>query len=243
MSREDERNRLFSEQVDRILAGGPSAPGAGADDDFRSALDFARKITAMSPAPRAAFEAALGSRLRTRMAELEEKARLKPKQGWWQCLAARPALMVTAAVLLIAAVGIIVWASGLFQPAAIPAGPVSVTASTDKTRYNPGETVNVRVSLENDSGTSLFLNNYPPNLSIMDAQTHQPVYTTAAGTEDIYMGGKGPVYFDVQWDQRDQSGQPVAPGRYYIELEDITGSDGKPLPLRLTKPVEFDILH
>ncbi len=241
-TREDERTRLFSEQVDRILAGGRAAPGGDLDDDFRSALNFAQDIAAMTPAPRAAFQGALDARLRTRMAELEEKARVGEKRSWWQRLVARPAWLVAAAAVFVVAVGVLIWASGLFQPAAVPTGPVSVSASTNKTRYTAGETVNVRVYLENTSGSYLYVDKYPPNVSIMDGRTHQPVYTTAAGTQGRSISA-APAYFDVQWDQRDESGQVVAPGRYYIELEDLTGSGGQPIPLRLAKPVEFEVLH
>jgi hypothetical protein len=240
--REDERNRRFSEQVDRILAGGRAAPGADVDDDFRSALDFAQDIAAMTPAPRAGFQAALDSRLRTRMAELEEEGRVGDKRSWWQRLAARPAWLVAAAAVFIVAIGILVWAAGVLQPAAQPS-IISASASTSKATYASGEQVNIRVDLENVSGSTLFIDRYPPNLSIMDAQTNQPVYTTAAGEHGISVPAGNRLDFAVQWDQRDANGQIVAPGRYYIELEDFIDRDGQPIPLRFARPVEFEVLN
>ena len=235
MSREDERNRLFSEQVDRILTGGPAAVPGGADDDFRTALDFARDIAAMTPGPRAGFATALGGRLRTQTVELEEKARLKPRQAWWRRLADRPAWLVTAAALFVVAVGALVWASGLFQPAAVP-GIISASASVGRTLYSTSDPVVVTFVLKNTTDEPVYVGKLPPVWSVMDASTHRPVYTSSEGEQSVLLEpGESRTYAGTWWPHSE------GVGSYYIELEDLTGREGQPIKLTLSKAVRFEV--
>ncbi|HTY82115.1 MAG TPA: hypothetical protein VMB24_04975, partial [Dehalococcoidales bacterium] len=67
--------------------------------------------------------------------------------------------------------------------AAGAAGPVvSIDANANKAAYQPGETVSIRISMRNVSGQTLDLTDFPPILSVMRADTKQPVYTFRAGT-------------------------------------------------------------
>ncbi len=115
-----------------------------------------------------------------------------------------------------------------------------VTAGTDLQEYSAWDPVVIEVSLRNNSGGAMTLANLPPILSIMNAETREPVYTFGAGDVTLTLARNGETTFTYEWNQLDFNGQP-ATGRFYIELEDLE-YNGLPLQLDLGQPVEFDIL-
>jgi hypothetical protein len=241
MSRRNDAERLFSEDIDRILAGERQQLASIADDDRRTALEFAASMVEMEPAVPSGFRNELQTRLRTKLVELEERSRTRNKEGWWGKLLHRPAWQAVAAVVVLAMAGLIVWVAGLFQPqSAIAPTIIGVTADTTKTEYAPGENIGIEVHLKNVTESNFTINRFPPILSIMDKATGQPVYTSSPGQYTIVLTSGEEATFSIQWDQVDFHGQPATPGQYYIELEDID-NQGQPLELNLTKPVIFHI--
>ena len=126
-------------------------------------------------------------------------------------------------------------------PTTIPGGRLlTVSAGTDMPVYTAWDPVKINVTFRNDSGMPLTLESMPPILSIMEAETHQPVYTFGAGDNTLTLARDGMTTFTYEWNQLDFDGRPVA-GRFYIELEDLE-LNGIPLPLELDKTVGFDVL-
>jgi hypothetical protein len=241
MSRRNDVERLFSEDVDRILAGERSQLASIADDDQRTALEFAAKIVEMEPAVRAHFQVALQTRLRTRLAELEERSRTRQRAGWWGKLLHRPAWQAVAAVVVLAMAGLIVWVASLSQQqSTVVPTIIGVTADTTKPEYAQGENVGIEVHLKNVTEANFTIARFPPILSIMDSATGQPVYTSSPGQNTVVLTPGEETSFTVLWDQIDIHGQPTAQGQYYIEFEDID-NQGQPLELNLGKPVIFRI--
>ena len=119
--------------------------------------------------------------------------------------------------------------------------PLIANASTDKSSYPAGESVNIEVSLTNVTSSPISIDNFPPILSLMRADSLQPVYTFAAGTIEKTIAPHQTTSFTVTWNQHDAKGIAVIPGVYYLELEDLD-YQGKAIKLNLTNPVIFSIL-
>jgi hypothetical protein len=121
-----------------------------------------------------------------------------------------------------------------------PSSPVSVEAKTDKATYQPGEAVKIELSMKNVSQNQLTVQDFPPILSLMRADTNQPVYTFAAGKDSLTLAPNAVARYTYTWKEVDFQGQPVT-GSYYIELEDLE-YNGLPVQLNLNQPARFAIL-
>jgi hypothetical protein len=236
---EKDLERLFSENIDRLLAGEEIETGAKAEKEVSEALEFARKMIAATPEPGAEFKARLQAKLLQRLAERE-----RVKKGWLERLLPRqPVWQAAAALVLVAVIGIAVWVSNhqtTTEPV-LTASIIQVEARPDKAVYGLGEAVEVEVTLKNVSAESVQIEPFPPILSFMREDSRQPVYTFHAGSDMRTLASGGETSFTVSWDQRDLSGGYAGNGSYYIELEDITYQD-KQVKLELAAPVGFDIL-
>jgi hypothetical protein len=239
MSKQEERERLFSEILDRILAGEHIEVSPDMDADLRSALEFAQQIVNTRPNPEAAFKASLKSRLVQKLAEEEARKQAK-KQRWFYQVVRQPVWQATAVVILIGIVSLIVWASGVLTPAGVSGDILRVEADTNKTTYTSGEEILIEVSMKNTASEPFMMDNYPPTLSLMDESTGQAVYTFTAGDRAVTLYTGQETHFTLSWDQRDARGIPVSTGSYYIELEDIE-QDGQAVRLSLSTPVRFSI--
>jgi hypothetical protein len=277
MNREYEDSRIFSENLDRLLAGKEVKIDPAAGVELVAALDFAKKMTVLRSEPSSQFQANLKARL---LQQLRDKEALQEDSGWFGRLFRGQRIWLTAAVCaaLLIIVGGVLLKTGVISPPgsswvspppvtsatttatttatatttttmatttvpALPAGKYLLAdASVDKPVYQPGEPVNIEVSLTNISGRSFTITQYPPILSLMSTDTRQAVYTFTAGqlSQTIPPGQK--ASFTLSWNQTDSKGSLVKSGNYYIELEDLD-LQGKAVKLDLQKPVEFDILN
>ncbi len=112
MGREYEEERLFSENVDRLLAGEEMKTGTEMENDLLTALDFARKITDLRTAPSPRFQAYLKARLLQKMTEREAESR----QGWfWKLIPREPVWQALAVLAIMVVVGSVLWGT-LFRP-------------------------------------------------------------------------------------------------------------------------------
>jgi hypothetical protein len=124
-------------------------------------------------------------------------------------------------------------------PVPAPGAPVSVEAKTDKSTYQPGEEVKIELAMRNVTKGQLTVTDFPPILSLMQADTKQPVYTFAAGIAVRTLAPDAIATYTYIWKQVDFQGRPVT-GDYYIELEDLE-YNGVPVQLNLNNPVRFKI--
>lgn len=138
MAREDDREKAFSELVDRLLAGEETGLGREADDNYRAAVDFAYRLARLGRDPSSEFAARLKDRL---LRQLEQEAVEVRQLGWWERLRGliveSPAwrtAVATAAVALVA-VGVL-WGSGLLTG---PAGQAPAEAPAPRAAEVPEE--------------------------------------------------------------------------------------------------------
>jgi hypothetical protein len=244
--------KTFSEELDRQLAGLPASPGRILDKGLTDTLEFARKLSVLRSEPSPEFQASLKARLLNMVAQAEEKKRLA-KPWWLRYTPQKPLWQAAAAVAVVLLVVGIVWASGAFrsQPSPIVSPPpgttsapgkyVQASASTNKAVYDPGEEVDIHITLENISPESLTIDQYPPILSLMRSSTAQPVYTFGAGTGARTLAPGQSISYTQVWNQIGFDGLSVPAGTYSLELEDIE-FQGQAIKLTLVSPVKFEIL-
>ena len=124
MGKESNEEKQFSEDVDRLLAGQDVEGGKDAGEDYRAAINFAKKLTGFHTDPSPHFKAELKERLLLELAKQESAARQKTKGnrfwGGLKNLLPQEAVWRNAtatAVLMLVAVGVL-WGTGVFTPSA-----------------------------------------------------------------------------------------------------------------------------
>ncbi len=238
-NRQLEMERLFSEELDRLLAGEEVKAPPEAGEDVNAALKFSQKIIEITPEPSPRFETLLQAKLLSELARQEAK----DNKWYWKIAPRQPVWQAVTATVFVLVIGLIVWLSGVFSqmPVTVPTA-LAANAATNKAVYDSGEPVNINVTLTNNTDKPLTLKQFPPIVSLMDTATKQPVYTFSnkGSTVARVMAPGESVAFSVSWNQRDVTGSLVAGGGYYIELEDMD-SQGQPMKLTLSQPAEFEI--
>jgi hypothetical protein len=295
MAGDNELEKKFNEDLDRILSGKKAEPGAETGDDYRTALEFARRVSGLGAEPSPVFKAQLKERLLRRLEEKEARQGFLETfkdfflQRTWQAVAATIAVR--------AIVGGVTWGLGVFKtqpsplvtvpsqpPAAVPAPtvalapkppapataaapapapsptrptavpaatpapapkammamPLVATGRTDKISYSAGETVTIEVTLRNVTNDPFQVESYPPIVSVMEDGTRQPVRTFLSGTAVRTIDPNSTASFMVVWDQRDDNGNPVSKGSYYLELESINPRT-QSMPVEFSTPVRWSI--
>lgn len=125
-------------------------------------------------------------------------------------------------------------------PAVTGVRSLQVSGSVNKTEFTVGETVNITITLKNTSSQPIEIFQFPPTLSIIQEQTMQPVYTFKVGQPKT-LAANGTTSYTWQWDQEDINSNPVPPGEYHIELEELD-RQGQTVQLTLSRPVNFEIM-
>ncbi len=296
MGRGYEEEKLFSENIDRLLAGKDVTGGPEIDEDTRTALDFARRMTELRVSPSSGFQAYLKARLTEKLNEQESAAR----RGWfWKLIPREPVWQAVTVLAIMFIVGGVLWGT-IFNdsgsqlpnptqttvvsaptsttPAATTAPVTSVAttttaaptasattttvpasstaapgyylvaqAGTDKAVYLKDDIINISLSVHNYSSQT-FISTHQPIISLMQKSTGQPVYTFADNKGDWSLGSGETRTINYSWTQLDENGRTVAPGTYFIELEDLdyktgTAADSphQSLKLNLSQPVYFEI--
>jgi hypothetical protein len=142
MRREFNAEKVFNEHLDRLLAGEELAIDAAAEEDVRTALEFARWMTALQPSPSPQFQANLKARLLQKLSEQE--AREESRGWWWKLIPREPVWKAVAVLAFVIIVVGVVWGThfrtspspvanvppttaGITAPAA-PAAPITAAA-------------------------------------------------------------------------------------------------------------------
>lgn len=102
---------------------------------------------------------------------------------------------------------------------------------TDRDTYAPGENVTAQISLANVYDQAYTVKPSPPTVLVERKDTGlpiSPVVATFPGIEEegLLQPGQS-LNWSVSWDQRDQEGNQVSPGRYIFKLEFETVRDGQ----------------
>jgi hypothetical protein len=267
MSRESENEKEFLKNLDRLLAGEKSEIDQMMEAESSASIEFAQKLLSLRITPDIKFKTQLKARLLQKIVEQEELNRTQRKRGWFSGFGAHPMVwQAISVVLVMVVIGSVFWGTGVFNPhgrqpvttpvvsatktttttyattsTAIPPGPLQANAGTDKTSYQAGDNVRIEVQLTNISANMIKLEKFPPIVSLMQADTLQPVYTFTTESYERVLNPQDTVKFVLLWNQHDAKGNAVSPGVYYLELEDLN-NQGQTIKLNLTNPVRFNIL-
>jgi cytoskeletal protein RodZ len=132
MSSENNTDKQFIEDVERLLAGEAVDTGDVIDEDYKRTLEFTQRLMAMRDEPRPVFRSSLKARLIEKLAETEfRESTSAVRIPWWR----RPVWGVVVAVIVTAVSLSIMWRAGVFIPfpAAAPPAPTTPTVPTTPT--------------------------------------------------------------------------------------------------------------
>ena len=240
MGKEDREERKFAERVDDILAGKGVEIDEARDEDYRSNVDFAKKMIECRNEPSPSFQQGLKNRLLSKLAEREAaKARqrsettsfwdwlrnLVPQNTAWRTVA----VTVTVAVLAL----VVVWRIGVFSPGEGPivTGPLGPTVSVEtrasniKKAYTTGEEIAIQFSFKNVTNETLTFP-FPPEIR-MENSGVEAVRTFTAGKGNKALAPGETELYDLTWDQKDDAGKQVTPGDYQIVMPNIQLGEDK----------------
>jgi hypothetical protein len=229
MDREQEKEKLFSEQVDQMLSGQEVKPAQQTDEDLRSALIFAQKMTALRKNPSPQFVAQLKTRLMNQLAAQNEKAREKEGQGWFRWfITHKPAWQAATGLAVVLIAFGIVWATGILNTQTQP--PVVVyVPSTTPMATQPVITTSAAPTLTAAPTTTAPATMAAPATSAPPASTTAPMTTTAAPTATI--PGEG-MYVRAQASTNKTVYAPGENVKIDITLTNITSQ-----PLKVEQPI------
>ena len=113
MKKESEEAKLFSEQLDHVLAGEEIKTGGEMNDDLRQTLEFAGKMKAMRSEPSPQYHDLLKNKL---LASIHAgEAEPEQKLSWLDKFVRQPVWRTVTAVVVIAIISGIIWAAGFFK--------------------------------------------------------------------------------------------------------------------------------
>jgi hypothetical protein len=250
MDEKKKREEEFSQRVDDILAGKQAQVDEAMDEDYRSNINFAKRIIECRGEPTAAFKEGLKKRLLSKLAEEEvadtrRRSETIPFWDWLKNLIPQSPAWRTAAVTVTVAVValVVVWRIGLFSPGegpivTAPLAPtvsVETRASTTETVYATGEEIDIQFTFKNITDeTFTFL--FPPEIRIGDLGT-EVVRTFEAGQNTITLAPGQSEDYDLTWDQKNDTGEQVPPGDYQIIIPNVPLGEGKGVVSLVESPI------
>jgi len=270
MNKQQKIDKQFSENLDRILAGQSVQAEKIDDADLLTALDFAAGMAEMKPVITPQFQIRLKAELLEKLEKQETRVKKNPwyslslRQPVWQAVTAiflvvlvisviwrsglfnisrvpQPTTTMTTSTTTVKPTSTTTYTTTSTTAAAPAANLLTYSISTDKALYKTGENVIINLTLKNISSQTMKMEQLPPILSIMNSDTHKPVYTFAAGKDIRTLATGDSVQYSYSWNNADFNGQIVT-GKYYIELEDME-YQGQTLKFQQPNPVHFEVTY
>jgi hypothetical protein len=201
MKKESEEAKLFSEQLDRMLAGEEIKTGGEMNDDLRQALNFAGEIKAMRSEPSPQYHDLLKNKLLANIRAGE--AETEQKLSWLDKFVRQPVWRTVTTVVVIAIISGIIWAAGFF-----------------KEPGSPQETSDRNQAVMTSAATALPQASAPPSLKAAGAM---PAASESAAVQFLQVNGvtdksiytnssSDPV--DITITLENVSGQPLSIPQY-----------------------------
>jgi hypothetical protein len=108
-----------------------------------------------------------------------------------------------------------------------------------------GDDINIALVFRNEGPDGYSLAPFPPGIIIREMATGQVVRTFSAGTSTGVISAMESLQYTVVWNQEDDSGRQVQPGRYQINAEIVEARLEKgdlTVPAGAYDSTAFDIL-
>jgi hypothetical protein len=249
----DEKKRKeeeFAQRVDDLLAGKQAQVDEAMDEDYRSNINFSKKIIECRGEPSDTFQEGLKKRLLSKLAEKEnaEARRRSETISFWEWLKnlvpQSPTWRTAAVTVTIAVVAlVVVWRIGLFSPGESPivTGPLAPTvlvetrASTPKTVYTTGEEIDIQFTFKNIADEA-FTFPFPPEIRIGDLGI-ELVRTFEVGQGTLTLTPGQSEGYDLTWNQKDDIGKQVPTGDYQIIIPNVQLGEGKGVVSLVESPI------
>jgi hypothetical protein len=254
MAKGSSEERRFSDNLDRLLAGEGTEPTEKMSEDCRTAVEFARRLADLRDEPSPSFKQQTRNRLLARLAEQEAARQKEKRHRPWGSLGRlfelspvwRTATVTIAVAVLALAV---IWQSGLFNqpegdiarraPAPELATPPQTAAAAAPTATpllelrpletifaKPGEAVRVELVFINMGPQSVELATFPPAIHVAQSETDRVVRSFASGKVRRAIQASETVTYSLLWDQKDDNGKQVSPGKYFVLIDDLVFGTG-----------------
>ena len=203
-------DKEFSQAIDRMLAGEKAELHPDIPDDYREAIDSARKMIDLKRAPRPSFEAELKDSLLSKLSEMEHE---RPQNNrFWEELKRlvpqRPVWRAVATSLVVIVVGGVIWGTVVFtQPTTPPfksplpthQQPVMLEITSVRATYLlGGET-------EFTSSKTTMVMPLPPQMAttpLEAAHREETVWYSSMGCRKPNLGPEGSVKYNLIWTTR-----------------------------------------
>ncbi|MBM2832361.1 MAG: hypothetical protein HW414_1413 [Dehalococcoidia bacterium] len=254
MAKESSEERQFSDNLDKLLAGVGTEPAEKMSEDCRTAVDFARRLTSLRDEPSPRFKQQTRNRLLARLVEQEAARQKEERHRPWgslgRLLSLSPVWRTATVTIAVAVLALaVIWQSGLFNqpegdiarraPAPESAPPPQTAAAAAPTpapllelrpletiSAKPGEAVRVELVFTNTGPQSIELAPFPPAIHVAQSGTDKVVRSFAAGKARRAIQASETVTYALLWDQKDDNGRQVGPGRYFVFIDDLVFGTG-----------------
>jgi len=256
MDKRTKEEREFAESIDRLLTDEEVTASEEMNEDYRTAVNFARKLTEFRANPSPQFKDQLKQRLLLKLTQQEVVARQEEEaKSFWEFLRnlvpQNPAWRTAVATLVVVLVAAgVLWRVGMFTqapvleglggegaevraPVPVPALGVEMEAALqplleleavplEPTVFPFGNTVTIVLAFKNSSSELITVTPFPPAAHIVGSRTIGPVHSFAEGDDSLELSASEIVSHTLIWDQRDSSGEQVAPGWYNVYAGEVT---------------------
>ena len=193
-------------------------------DGLRQALQL--KAAGIAPSPQAWARLQQRLEFASRPSFRGKLSRLVPRSTLWRAVA------TTAVVVILALVGAVWFMGGRStpppapppptHPSVIPPSALELEATTERSTYLPGETIEIELTFINMTDKPIIISPFPPEIEIVLPELPEEedvVKKFAAGSGQVELERGGEITRTLVWDQRDSRGQQVAPGYYNLNID------------------------
>lgn len=109
-----------------------------------------------------------------------------------------------------------------FDLAGPPLPLIEMYATCAKNAYLPGDEVEIEFKFKNVRTEPITLTPFPPRIQVTRPRSDEVVRSFSIGSEDLNLEPGETAEYTLVWNQKDNNGQQVAPGWYYVGLIDVT---------------------
>jgi hypothetical protein len=98
--------------------------------------------------------------------------------------------------------------------------PLQVTTIPEEANYLPGQPIRIGIDFTNIGPEAITLSQFPPEIRLL-SRADEMVRLFEAGAEELHLEPGAKATCNLTWDQRDDSGTQVSPGRYRVDVTNV----------------------
>ncbi len=98
--------------------------------------------------------------------------------------------------------------------------PLRVTTVPEEDYYLPGQTIKIGIGFANIGPEAITLSQFPPEIRLL-SRAGEMVRLFGARAEELHLEPGATATYNLTWDQQDDSGKQVSPGRYLVDVKNV----------------------